>query len=41
MAVVIGDDACFHVKIDSYDGTTLLHSKRGTNRCLVTTSSTS
>ena len=34
MAVVNGDDACFHVKMDSYDGTTLLHSKRGTNRCM-------
>jgi hypothetical protein len=34
LEVVNGDDACFHVKLDSYDGNTLLHSKRGTNRCL-------
>jgi hypothetical protein len=35
MEVVNGDDACFRVRIDSYDGNTLLHSKRGTNRCML------
>jgi hypothetical protein len=36
LKVVNGDDACFRVRLASYDGATLLHDKPGITRCLQT-----